>query len=104
VLVTHAEVGTLAFDDCTAGYTCVWTASLYGGTLFQYDQPGAVLGIPSVPVGSYANRRAKRTTFYESGGGGGRSVCASPWTRNQAVAGWLSGARSLIQNATATSC
>lgn len=104
VLITQAQVGTLSYDDCTSGYTCVWTASLYGGTLFQYNQPGAVVTLPSVTIGSYANRRSKRTTFYETAGGGGRSVCAAPWTRNQAVAGWLTGARSLIQNAAATSC
>lgn len=104
VLVTHAEVGTLSYDDCSSGYTCIWTSSLYGGTLFQYSQPGAVIGLPSVPIGSYANKRSRRATFYETAGGGGRSVCAAPWTRNQAVAGWLVGARSLIQNATATTC
>ncbi|GEA86339.1 peptidase inhibitor family I36 protein [Cellulomonas cellasea] len=104
VLVTRAEVGTLSYSDCASGTTCIWTASLYGGTLFQFNQPGAVIGLPAVPIGSYANKRSKRSTFYETAGGGGRSVCAGPWTRNQAVGGWLAGARSLIQNATATSC
>lgn len=104
VLVTQAEVGVLSFSDCRSGYTCIWTSSLYGGTLFQYAQPGTVIPLPAVPIGSYANRRSKRATFYETAGGGGSSVCAAPWTQNQAVGGWLVGARSLIQNATASSC
>lgn len=104
VTVVHAEVGTLSYGDCASGTTCIWTGPFYGGTMFQLDQPGAVIGLPAVTIGSYANKRSKRSTFYETAGGGGSSVCAGPWTRNQAVGGWLAGARSLIQNATATSC
>jgi hypothetical protein len=103
-LVTRAEVGTLALSDCPVGSTCIWTSPLYGGTLFQFNHPGTVLTLPAVPIGSYANRRSKRTTFYETTGGGGRAYCAAPWTQNQAVAGWLTGARSIIQSSTSPSC
>src|SRR5665647_3565312 len=36
ILISTAEVGTLSISDCRSGYTCVWSSSLYTGTLVQY--------------------------------------------------------------------
>lgn len=104
LLVTRADVGTLSFIDCKSGYTCIWDSPLYIGVLFQYNNPSTVITLPSTTVASYANKRSYRTKFYELLSGAGSSVCAAPNTQNQAVAGWLLSARSMLQHATATSC
>jgi hypothetical protein len=104
ILISTAEVGTLSISDCRSGYTCIWSSSLYTGTLVQYRLPGQYIALPSFSIGSYANRYEKRATFYETIGGGGHSTCAPPGTQNAAVSGWLTSARSLYQNTTTTIC
>lgn len=104
ILISTAEVGTLSISDCRSGYTCVWSSSLYTGTLVQYRLPGQYIALPSFSIGSYANRYEKRATFYETAGGGGHSTCAAPGTQNAAVSGWLTAARSLYQSTTTTTC
>ncbi|MFI2754370.1 hypothetical protein ACGIF2_13140 [Cellulomonas sp. P22] len=104
LLVTQADVGTLAFTDCRSGFTCIWDSPLYIGILFQYNNPGNIITLPSITVASYANKRSYRTKFYELLSGAGNEKCAAPNTQNQSVAGWLLGARSMLQHSTATSC
>lgn len=83
-----AEARALA--DCPTGYLCVWTGSLYSGTMWKSAIASAQNLTANFQSGSVVNNRASASYVYSGSKGSGSVRCIPPGARQTNMLGILS--------------
>ena len=90
-------------SECPSGYFCVWTATNYDGTRYQFNDVGDYNLISADPIWSAYNNRTKRTYLNKYSGKSSTYSCFGPGDYDGALSNWQIHANSAFLS-TYTNC